>query len=80
MHGKVPRQMVNYSLPSHEELTRVHKAFKRLAMVSGKTSRQMFKAIKPFARLYLEMKRGPAIGRKRRSRRARGRARERDKS
>jgi hypothetical protein len=80
MHGKVPRQMTNHNPLSHEELTRVHKAFKRLAIACGKTTRQMFKAIKPFTRLYLEMNRGPSIGRKRRSRRARGRARERDKS
>jgi hypothetical protein len=68
--------MINHFPPSHEELTRVHKAFKRLAMALGETARQMFN----FARLYLEMKRGPSIGRKRRSRRARGRARERNKS
>jgi hypothetical protein len=66
-----------------------------LSYTVGRIARQMRKQIEPFARLYeeltratqalkkfaiLEMKRGPAIGRKRRSRRARGRARERNKS
>jgi hypothetical protein len=70
--------MINHSLLSHEELIRVHKIFKRFAITVGRIT-LTFK-IEPFARLYLEMKRGPSIGRKRRSRRARGRARERDKS
>jgi hypothetical protein len=69
--------MTNHNPLSHKELIRVHKRFKELAMFLGEIAHQMFKAIKPYARLYLEMQRGPAIGRKRRSRRARGRARER---
>jgi hypothetical protein len=72
--------MINHSLLSHEELIRVHKIFKRFAITVSRIARRMRKQIEPFARLYLEMKRGPSIGRKRRSRRARGRARERDKS
>jgi hypothetical protein len=68
--------MINHytRLPS-QDLARATQALKQFGISVSRIARRMRKQIEPFARLYLEMKRGPSIGRKRRSRRARGRAR-----
>jgi len=73
--------MINHYTPlPGQDLARATQALKKFGITVGRIARRMRKQIEPYARLYLEMKRGPSIGRKRRSRRARGRARERDKS
>jgi hypothetical protein len=68
--------MINHYTPlPSQDLARATQALKQFGIAVSRIARRMRKQIEPFARLYLEMKRGPSIGRKRRSRRARGRAR-----
>lgn len=63
-----------------ESLTRATElcnlAFKKFGIIVASAANLIYKQIKPLALLYLEKKRGPSIGRKRRRRRTRGKSRE----